>query len=60
MATGAGAAARCGMGVAVVGGMCFATLFGVFLIPAFYIITAYIARFVSGITGGKAVQKSDQ
>ncbi len=53
LATGAGAAARCGMGVAVVGGMCFATLFGVFLIPAFYIITAYIARFVSGV-GRKA------
>ena len=53
MASGAGAAARCGMGVAVVGGMCFATLFGVFLIPAFYIITAYIARGVSGMIGGK-------
>ena len=45
MATGAGAAARCGMGVAVVGGMVFATLFGVFLIPAFYLITAYMVRF---------------
>ncbi len=45
MATGAGAAARCGMGVAVVGGMLFATLFGVFLIPCFYLITAYIVRF---------------
>ena len=45
MATGAGAAARCGMGVAVVGGMVFATLFGVFLIPAFYLITAYLVRF---------------
>ncbi len=45
MATGAGAAARCGMGVAVVGGMTFATLFGVFLIPCFYLITAYMVRF---------------
>ena len=45
MATGAGAAARCGMGVAVVGGMVFATLFGVFLIPCFYLVTAYMVRF---------------
>lgn len=44
LATGAGAAARCGMGVAVVGGMCFATLFGVFLIPCFYLVTMIIAR----------------
>ena len=46
LATGAGAAARCGMGVAVVGGMCFATLFGVFLIPCFYLVTMIIARSV--------------
>jgi multidrug efflux pump subunit AcrB len=45
VATGAGAAARCSMGVAVVGGMTFATVFGVFLIPAFYIITQYMAQF---------------
>ena len=52
IASGAGAAARCGMGVAVVGGMTFATLFGVFLIPAFYVITANIVRFVNRRTGG--------
>lgn len=46
LATGAGAAARCGMGVAVVGGMCFATVFGVFLIPCFYLVTMIIARSV--------------
>ena len=33
-ASGAGAGARCGMGVAVVGGMTFATLCGLLLIPA--------------------------
>lgn len=44
LATGAGAAARCGMGVAVVGGMCFATVFGIFLIPCFYLVTMVIAR----------------
>lgn len=49
LATGAGAAARCGMGVAVVGGMCFATLFGVFLIPCFYLVTITIAKGASCI-----------
>lgn len=38
-ASGAGAGARCGMGVAVVGGMTFATLCGLLLILAFYIIS---------------------
>ena len=38
VATGAGAAARNGMGVAVVGGMMFATSLGVFLIPVFFVI----------------------
>ena len=38
-ATGAGAAARNGMGVAVVGGMLFATCISIFIIPAFYILT---------------------
>lgn len=46
IATGAGAAARNGMGVAVIGGMLFATCISVFLIPAFYIITVYISRFL--------------
>ena len=43
IATGAGAAARNGMGVAVVGGMLFATSLGIFLIPVFFVITEYIA-----------------
>ncbi len=42
-ATGAGAAARNGMGVAVVGGMLFATLFGVFLIPVFFVLVEWVA-----------------
>ena len=42
-ATGAGASARNGMGVAVVGGMLFATILGVFLIPVFYVIVEWIA-----------------
>ena len=43
VATGAGSAARNGMGVAVVGGMLFATALGIFLIPVFFVITQYIA-----------------
>ncbi len=43
IATGAGAAARNGMGVAVVGGMLFATTLGIFFIPVFFVITEYIA-----------------
>ena len=44
MASGAGAAARNGMGVAVVGGMLFATVLGIFLIPVFYVIVDRITR----------------
>ena len=54
LASGAGAAARCGMGVAVVGGMCFATLFGVFLIPCFYLVTMIIARSVGRMPKSRA------
>lgn len=42
-AAGAGAAARNGMGVAVVGGMLFATGIAIFIIPAFYVMTEYIS-----------------
>ena len=42
MATGAGSAARNGMGVAVVGGMLFATSLGIFLIPVFYVVVEYV------------------
>ena len=49
IATGAGSAARNGMGVAVVGGMLFATALGIFLIPVFYVIVDWIA----GKLGGK-------
>ncbi len=43
-ASGAGAAARNGMGVAVVGGMLFATGIAIFIIPAFYVMTEYISK----------------
>ena len=44
MATGAGSAARNGMGVAVVGGMLFATAMGIFLIPVFFVIVEWVAE----------------
>ena len=44
MATGAGSAARNGMGVAVVGGMLFATTLGVFVIPVLFVITEWVAK----------------
>ncbi|MBR1646632.1 MAG: multidrug efflux RND transporter permease subunit [Selenomonadaceae bacterium] len=44
MATGAGSAARNGMGVAVVGGMLFATMLGVFVIPVLFVITEWLAK----------------
>ena len=44
MAVGAGSAARNGMGVAVVGGMLFATTMGIFLIPVFFVIVESVAE----------------
>ena len=44
MAVGAGSAARNGMGVAVVGGMIFATAMGIFLIPVFFVIVEMVAE----------------
>lgn len=48
IATGAGAAARNAMGVAVVGGMIFATALGIFLIPVLFVVVEFItAKFGS-------------
>ena len=44
IATGAGSAARNGMGVAVVGGMLFATTLGIFIIPVLFVITEWVAK----------------
>ena len=44
IAVGAGSAARNGMGVAVVGGMLFATSMGIFLIPVFFVIVEWVAE----------------
>lgn len=46
LATGAGAAARNNMGVAVVGGMLFITFFGVFLTPMFYLMVCKLNKIL--------------
>ncbi len=48
MAHGAGAAARNSMGTAVVGGMCFATCLGIFLIPVLYVIVVWVSLKLAG------------
>ncbi len=49
LAVATGAASRNGMGVAVVGGMSFATAFGIFLIPVFFVLVEYAAQLVGNI-----------
>ena len=44
IATGAGSAARNGLGTCVVGGLLFATMMGIFVIPVLFVITEYIAK----------------
>ncbi len=44
VATGAGSAARNGMGVCVVGGLLFATMLGIFVIPVLFVITEWVAK----------------
>lgn len=53
VATGAGAAARNNMGIAVVGGMIFATVLGVFLIPVMYLV---VMKITSLLTGNKKIK----
>ena len=48
MASGAGSAARNGMGTAVVGGMLFATSLGIFLIPVMYCIVVWLTNKLKG------------
>lgn len=59
IASGAGAAARNGMGVAVVGGMLFATSLGIFLIPVFFVITEYIAAKLGMLKRAKKKTPAD-
>ena len=46
IASGAGAASRQSLGTAVFGGMVASTLFGIFLIPVFYVIVQKAAEFL--------------
>lgn len=48
VASGAGAGARNNMGIAVVGGMIFATVLGVFLIPVMFVIIEMLSAKFSG------------
>jgi HAE1 family hydrophobic/amphiphilic exporter-1 len=45
IASGAGAGSRRALGTAVFGGMCAATFFGVFVIPAFYVAVQSVAEW---------------
>ena len=58
IASGAGAAARNAMGVAVVGGMIFATSLGIFLIPVFFVIVELISAKLSGLFRKKTAVKN--
>lgn len=57
VATGAGAAARNNMGIAVVGGMFVATCIGVFLIPVMYLSVMKVTSWLTG--GGKQKPKTN-
>ena len=59
IASGAGAAARNGMGVAVVGGMLFATALGIFLIPVFFVATEWIAAKLGIMKQAKKKTEAD-
>ena len=59
IATGAGAAARNGMGVAVVGGMLFTTALGIFLIPVFFVITQWIAAKLGTVKKARKRRATD-
>jgi HAE1 family hydrophobic/amphiphilic exporter-1 len=45
VATGAGALSRKVMGVALLGGMCLATLLGVFLYPMLFVVIGKLCRY---------------
>ena len=45
LASGAGANSRIALGAVVVGGMVFSTLFGTFLIPAFYVVVQRVIEW---------------
>ncbi len=47
-ATGAGAASRVALGTAVFGGMAFATIFGIFVIPWLYFVVQSLSEKIGG------------
>ena len=48
IASGAGAASRRALGTAVFGGMLASTIFGIFLVPVFYVIVQRTSEYFSG------------
>ncbi|MGF7163231.1 hydrophobe/amphiphile efflux-1 (HAE1) family protein [Rhodoligotrophos appendicifer] len=58
IATGAGAASRFSMGVTVLGGMAAATIFGIIVIPALYVMFQWLGETVAGIGRRKDVEPS--
>lgn len=51
IASGAGAASRRALGTAVFGGMLASTIFGIFLVPVFYVIVQKMSELISGEKG---------
>ena len=49
IASGAGASSRRSLGTAVFGGMTASTIFGLFLVPVFYVLVQKTSEFLSGI-----------
>ncbi len=58
LATGAGAAARRSLGTAVFGGMLAASIFGIFMIPALYVLFQTLREKVKGGRGAAAEQET--
>ena len=59
IATGAGAASRRSIGVTVFGGMLAASLIGILMIPALYVVFQSMREWVKG-RGGRKTQRADE
>ncbi len=54
VASGAGAASRQSLGTAVFGGMCAATILGVFFIPVLYTVVQWVSERLFGVSPGES------
>jgi HAE1 family hydrophobic/amphiphilic exporter-1 len=57
VATGAGAASRVAVGLAVVGGMSAATVFALLLVPSYFVIFRGLSEFGQRLGGKKSDSK---